>query len=172
MTSASAFYFDSSNLESNPLFGPVAPNPTAPLSVAYQGEPGAYSEQAIRQLFGRSSYPNLRPYACASFSSVFAALQKREAEYALLPIENSLGGSIHDNYDLLLRHRVTIVAELQFRVSHCLVSRKRRVRARGMRVTTTPERSIANLISLTPINHSSICHDFSFPARSPWCFDR
>lgn len=88
--------------------------------VAYQGEPGAYSEAAVRQLFSHSG-ATVTPLPCASFAAVFDAVANGEAPYCLVPIENSLGGSIHDNYDLLLRHKVTCVAELQFRVTHCLV---------------------------------------------------
>jgi prephenate dehydratase len=90
------------------------------LTVAYQGEPGAYSEQAVRQLFANAGF-KVTPLPCASFSAVFDAVRSGAAQHCMVPIENSLGGSIHDNYDLLLRNKVTCVAELQFKVSHCLV---------------------------------------------------
>ena len=44
-------------------------------------------------------------------------------DYACLPVENSLGGSIHENYDLMLRYDLTIVAEHEFRVKHCLLAK-------------------------------------------------
>jgi prephenate dehydratase len=89
------------------------------LRVAYQGEPGAYSEKSTRELLGSAvvaiGYPN--------FEACFRAVAARECDYACLPIENSLGGSIHDNYDLMLRYDLTIVAEHEFRVHHCLLAK-------------------------------------------------
>jgi prephenate dehydratase/prephenate dehydrogenase len=88
-----------------------------PLRVAYQGEPGAYSEKATRELLGSKVVAVGHP----SFESCFRAVASMECDYACLPIENSLGGSIHDNYDLMLRYDLTIVAEHEFRVHHCLL---------------------------------------------------
>lgn len=87
------------------------------LRVAYQGEPGAYSEKATRELLGS----NVVAVGHPSFESCFRAVASMECDYACLPIENSLGGSIHDNYDLMLRYDLTIVAEHEFRVHHCLL---------------------------------------------------
>ena len=87
------------------------------LRVAYQGEPGAYSEKATRELLGS----NVVAVGHPSFESCFRAVASMECDYACLPIENSLGGSIHDNYDLMLRYELTIVAEHEFRVHHCLL---------------------------------------------------
>jgi prephenate dehydratase len=91
---------------------------TAMMRVAYQGEPGAYSEKATRELLGDNVIAIGRP----DFESCFRAVANRECEYACLPIENSLGGSIHENYDLMLRYDLTIVAEHEFRVKHCLLA--------------------------------------------------
>jgi prephenate dehydratase len=87
------------------------------LRVAYQGEPGAYSEKATRELLGSKVIAVGHP----SFETCFRAVASMECDYACLPIENSLGGSIHDNYDLMLRYDLTIVAEHEFRVHHCLL---------------------------------------------------
>jgi prephenate dehydratase len=81
--------------------------------IAYQGEPGAYSEIAALR-FGE-------PLPCESFDDVFAAVTDGKADYAAIPIENSLGGSIHQNYDLLLRRPVVILAETFVKVEHCLL---------------------------------------------------
>lgn len=81
--------------------------------IAYQGEPGAYSEIAALR-FGE-------PQPCESFDDVFAAVTTRKADFAAIPIENSLGGSIHHNYDLLLRNPVIILAETFVKVEHCLL---------------------------------------------------
>ncbi len=75
--------------------------------VAYQGAPGAYSEGAAV-----AAYPDCTPIPCEQFEVAFQALSQWMAERAVLPIENSLGGSIHGVYDLLLRYRLSIVGEV------------------------------------------------------------
>jgi prephenate dehydratase len=89
------------------------------MRVAYQGEPGAYSEKATRELLGSKVTAIGRP----NFEACFRAVASMECDYACLPIENSLGGSIHENYDLMLRYDLTIVAEHEFRVKHCLLAK-------------------------------------------------
>ncbi len=86
--------------------------------VAFQGEPGAYSELAAMEYFGEMT--NSLPFE--SFRDVFAAVETGKAEYGILPIENSLAGSIHQNYDLLLENDLQIKGEYLLRVSHCLLS--------------------------------------------------
>ncbi|GIW07068.1 MAG: prephenate dehydratase [Dehalococcoidia bacterium] len=88
------------------------------MRVAFQGERGAYSEAAALALLG----PEIEPIACPSFDGVFAAVENGDCQRGVIPIENSLGGSVHQNYDLLLRHSLHIVAELNFRVRHCLIA--------------------------------------------------
>jgi prephenate dehydratase len=87
------------------------------MRVAFQGEPGAYSEQAVFNYFGKVE---TRP--CESFDVVFDSVVSDECEFGLIPIENSLAGSIHQNYDLLLRHDLHIVGEYLLRVQHCLIA--------------------------------------------------
>jgi len=86
--------------------------------VAYQGEPGAYSEAAALEFFGTP----ITTVACHNFDSVFASVTAGECDYGMIPIENSLAGSIHRNYDLLLRHDLQLVGEYHLRVSHCLLA--------------------------------------------------
>src|SRR5437773_10750653 len=76
------------------------------MKIAYQGEPGAYSEAASRQL-----NPAAQLLACKSFEDVFEVVASGPANYGVLPIENSIGGSIHRNFDLLLDHQLPIVGE-------------------------------------------------------------
>ncbi len=87
-------------------------------TVAFQGEPGAYSEAAAWEYFPQP--PTTLP--CRRFEDVFQAVVAGQADYGMLPIENSLAGSIHRNYDLLLRYPVHIVGEHVFRVRHYLLA--------------------------------------------------
>ncbi|XP_071922598.1 arogenate dehydratase/prephenate dehydratase 1, chloroplastic isoform X1 [Coffea arabica] len=84
--------------------------------VAYQGLPGAYSEAAALK-----AYPKCETVPCDEFEAVFKAVELWLVDKAVLPIENSVGGSIHRNYDLLLFHRLHIVGEVQLVVNHCLL---------------------------------------------------
>lgn len=81
--------------------------------VAFQGEAGAYSELAAQRV-GISK-------PCRSFTEVFEAVMNRTVEFGAIPLENSLGGTIHENYDLLLKYPVRIVAETYVRIEHCLL---------------------------------------------------
>ncbi|WOL01618.1 arogenate dehydratase/prephenate dehydratase 6, chloroplastic-like [Canna indica] len=94
-----------------------APKHGSQLRVAYQGVPGAYSEAAAAK-----AYPNCNAIPCDQFEAAFQAVELWVADRAVLPVENSLGGSIHRNYDLLLRHRLHIVGEVQLPVHHCLLA--------------------------------------------------
>jgi prephenate dehydratase len=87
------------------------------MKVAFQGEPGAFSEQASLAYFDA---PETVP--CESFDAVFSAVASAQCEYGLIPIENSLAGSIHQNYDLLLQNKLYIVGEHFLRVNLCLIA--------------------------------------------------
>lgn len=94
-----------------------------PLNVAYQGEPGSFSEQATRD-FHNTHAPGrpLTLHPCATFRDMFDSLSEGRATRIAVPIENSLAGTIHENLDLLLRARdAEIVGELDLPVRHCLV---------------------------------------------------
>ena len=86
--------------------------------VAFQGERGAYSEIAARTFFG----DRIELLACLTFDLVFKKVEGGVATYAVIPIENSLAGSIHQNYDLLLKHRLQIIGELNVRIVHHLIA--------------------------------------------------
>ncbi len=87
------------------------------MRIAYQGEPGAYSEAAALRF---SLHAETLP--CESFDQVFAAVESGKTTHGILPIENSIGGSIHRNYDLLLEHELPVVAEVLLQVSHNLLA--------------------------------------------------
>src|SRR5437016_14432940 len=88
-----------------------------PKKVAFQGELGAFSQQAIRQLLG----PRAQPVPRQRFEEVFAALAAGDADAAVLPIENTLAGSVHENYDLLLKYDFEITSETSVRIVHNLI---------------------------------------------------
>jgi len=87
-------------------------------SVAYQGIAGAYSEEAIRQYFG----PDAKAVSCETFADVFAAVERGEIGYGMLPVENSIAGSVNWSYELLMEHDLRIYAEVILRVRHLLLA--------------------------------------------------
>jgi prephenate dehydratase len=88
------------------------------MKLAYQGEPGAFSEAAARRV---DADAELVP--CRTFEEVFATVDASPSTvYGVLPIENSIGGSIHRNYDLLVAHELPIVGEVELPVVHHLLA--------------------------------------------------
>ena len=85
--------------------------------VAFQGEPGAFSEEAVERAF-----ENPHGVPCATFDDVFARVQDGDVTRAVIPIENAVFGSVRVNYDHLRTHDVTIVGELQLRIRHHLLA--------------------------------------------------
>jgi prephenate dehydratase len=87
------------------------------LRVAFQGELGAYSELAAREFFSQP----ITVCPLVSFEEVFNSVESRECSHGIVPIENSLTGSIHENYDLLLAHNLFITGEIKLRIVHNLI---------------------------------------------------
>jgi 3-deoxy-7-phosphoheptulonate synthase len=89
--------------------------------IAFSGESGAYADQAIIRAFGEDS----ERMAVSSFKSVFDAVLEGKARFGMVPIENSLAGSVHENYDLFIRYPdIAIVGEIKLRIVHCLIGAK------------------------------------------------
>jgi len=88
------------------------------MKVAFQGELGAFSQQAIRQLLGVKARPQPRQ----RFDEVYTALESGDVDAAVVPIENTLRGSIYENYDLILKHDFVITAETSVRIVHHLIA--------------------------------------------------
>ena len=89
-------------------------------TVAFQGEHGAFSEKASRQFFG--DFVKTAP--SPSFRAVFEKVLAGDVAYGILPVENTLGGSIHQNYDLLVEFDVHTIGETKLRVVHSLIANR------------------------------------------------
>ncbi|MCP3103359.1 prephenate dehydratase [Myxococcus sp. K15C18031901] len=90
----------------------------SPRRVAFQGEHGAYGEEALRALYG----PDVEAVPCLTFRGVFEAVAEGRVASGVIPVESSLGGPVAENVDLLLEHDLPISGELSLRVRHCLVA--------------------------------------------------
>ena len=88
------------------------------IRVAFQGEHGAYSEEAARQHFG----PAMEAVPCHAIDGIFAAVDEGRADYGVVPVENSTAGSINKSYDLLLDHDLKVNGEVLVRVRHNLMT--------------------------------------------------
>ncbi|MDR1248787.1 MAG: 3-deoxy-7-phosphoheptulonate synthase [Treponema sp.] len=88
-------------------------------TVAFSGESGAYAEQALMRAFGEDAPRK----GAASFRAIFDAVLDGTAGFGVVPVENSLAGSVHENYDLFLRYPdIAMVGELKLRIVHCLIA--------------------------------------------------
>jgi len=92
------------------------PRHVAP-SIAFQGERGAFSYSAALKLLGSS----IDDLPCAAFRDVFESLKSGAVKFAVIPIENTLHGSIHENYDHLLEYGFPICGETNIRIAHNLI---------------------------------------------------
>jgi len=90
----------------------------AALSVAFQGERGSFSEEAAYKLLGRK----IRVQPCETFSAIFESAAGGKTKYCLAPIENTLAGSVYENYDLLLASDLHITGEVNLRIVHNLIA--------------------------------------------------
>jgi len=87
------------------------------MCVAFQGEPGAFSEAAAIQLLGE----RITTVPRATFDAAFRAIEERSADALIAPVENTLAGSVVRVYDLLLQSPLTIVAETILPIEHHLI---------------------------------------------------
>ena len=105
------------------------------LLIAFQGEKGAYSEIASEKYFGKS----IKTLPSYSFEEVFLNVSKGIADNGVIPIENTLHGSVFENYDLLLKYHVSVIAELNLQINHCLVSPKKYPISRLKKIYSHPQ---------------------------------
>src|ERR1043165_4229089 len=110
--------------------------------IAFQGERGAFSEQATRNVCG----PRVAVLPCARFEDLFRNVREGRATGAVVPIENTLAGSVHENYDHLVNFELPIVAETSVRIGH-------------------------NLMALPGVKYSQIKRVYSHPVALNQCLD-
>jgi chorismate mutase/prephenate dehydratase len=88
------------------------------MKVAFQGEIGAYSESAVYSFFGSSV--EVKP--CETLSEVFESVKREETPYGVVPIENSIEGSVNQTYDLFLEYDLKVCGEIILKIVHCLIA--------------------------------------------------
>jgi prephenate dehydratase len=85
--------------------------------IAFQGEPGAFSQIAARKLLGEA----VHTVACPTFESLFDSISDARADLILAPLENTLAGPVLRCYDLLYQSSLTMIGEVVLRISHCVI---------------------------------------------------
>lgn len=88
------------------------------MKVSFQGERGAYSESAVYAFFGSSVEVN----PCRELKNVFEAVQRKDTPYGVVPVENSLEGSVNMTYDLFLVYDLKVCGEVIVKIDHCLIA--------------------------------------------------
>jgi len=91
--------------------------PRSPVSVAIQGEAGAFSHEAAERVFG----PDLELVPTRTFDDLFAAVFTGQAQRGIVPVENTLAGSVQGNLDRVLEHSLHVIAETRVRIRLCLL---------------------------------------------------
>src|SRR2546422_2007483 len=118
-----------------------------PDAVAIQGEAGSFSHAAALEIHG----PVLRLVPCRTFVELFRAVETGEATRGIVPIENTLAGSVHENYDLLSAHALHVVGETELRIRHCLIAPPRTALPQVRRVASHP-------VALAQCRHFFLTH--------------
>ena len=104
------------------------------ITIGYQGEPGAYSEEALH-----ATFPTATPRAFRTLRHAFHRVADQTVDFALVPVENSQAGSVLETYDLLLEYRALVVAEVALQVDHCLLVLPGAQRGQLKRVLSHPQ---------------------------------
>jgi prephenate dehydratase len=108
------------------------------LSIAFQGEHGAYSEEAIYKQFGRE----VKTVPTVTIHEVFNLTESGAVDLGVVPVENSVEGSINETYDMLLSSNLTVIGEVVLRVVHCLIA-LRTAKLGGIRVVYSHPQALA-----------------------------
>src|SRR5436309_8965700 len=118
-----------------------------PDAVAIQGDAGSFSHAAALETHG----PTIRLLPCATFVDLFRTVETGAARSGVVPIENTLAGSVHENYDLLSAHELHVVAETELRIRHCLIAPPRTALDAIHRVASHP-------VALAQCRHFFLTH--------------
>jgi len=110
----------------------------ARLTIGFQGEHGAYSEEAIFKQFGK----DVKTVPAASIHEVFALTEAGAVDLGVVPVENSVEGSINETYDTLLSSNLTVIGEVVLRVVHCLIA-LRAAKLEGIKVVYSHPQALA-----------------------------
>ncbi len=124
--------------------------------VACQGVEGAFQQIATERIFRRPTISY-----CGTFEGVFAAVERGEADYGVLPIENSTAGSVNQVYDLMMRHSFYIVRSCRLKIDHNLLVRPG-TRKEDVRVVYSHQQAIgqcANFIASIPGCRVHVCEN-------------
>lgn len=104
-------------------------------SVAFQGIAGAYAEQAVRQYFG----PEVESVPCATLDDLFPAVENGDVDFAMLPVENAITGSVTRAYELLVEYDLRVYAEVILHIRHMLLARPGTALEDLLRVQSHPQ---------------------------------
>lgn len=108
------------------------------LTIGFQGEHGAYSEEAIYKQFGR----DVKTVPTATIHEVFSLTEAGALDLGVVPVENSVEGSINETYDMLLSSNLEVIGEVVLRVVHCLIA-LRTARLEGIKVVYSHPQALA-----------------------------
>lgn len=124
------------------------------MKVAFQGESGSYSEEAVIKYFGKEAEPIPRK----TIPAVFMSVEAGEAEAGVIPVENSIEGGVGESYDSLLTTSLKVVGEINLRISHCLIGVEGATLEGLKRVVSHPQalaqcRAYIASLGLEPVSH-------------------
>ena len=112
------------------------------LRVSFQGERGAYSEAAAKSFFNK----DIKTIPLPTFTEILESTSKDITEYTILPVENSLEGSVGESYDLLYSTDLNSTGEIYHRIEHCLIGfGKIEVPGIGLEVTSPVVETIRSI---------------------------
>ncbi|MDP8098830.1 chorismate mutase [Pasteurella atlantica] len=111
---------DSVLTQQNYLQSKINKTKQSTITVAFLGMRGSYSHLATRQ-FAKQHKETLIELSCNSFNDVLERVKSGEADYGILPLENTTSGSINDVYDLLQHTDLSLVGELVYTINHCIL---------------------------------------------------
>lgn len=89
--------------------------------IAYQGIPGSFSHTAAQDYFGKDTPSADEFIGTNQFKEIFELVKNEKADFGIVPVENSLAGSIYENYDLLAKYKIQVIGEQYLKIEHCLL---------------------------------------------------